>query len=72
MSEAAAFPWREAMAAGLGVLRWTPDAFWRATPRELAAAIEGMTGGPKGSPALARDLDRLMAAFPDDPQGRPS
>jgi uncharacterized phage protein (TIGR02216 family) len=66
VSEAAAFPWREAMAAAFGVLRWTPDTFWRATLREFAAALEGLEGGAGPAPALARDLDRLMAAFPDE------
>ncbi len=34
------FPWKRAMGFGLGVLRLSPDAFWRMTPRELAAAME--------------------------------
>ena len=59
------FPWDEAMALGLGVLRWTPDAFWRATPRELLAAIAGPGGGRAAQPARAGDLERLMRAFPD-------
>lgn len=33
-----AFPWDDAMMLGLSVLRWSPSAFWRATPRELIAA----------------------------------
>ena len=33
------FPWREVMAFGLGRLRWAPDAFWAASPREIIAAI---------------------------------
>jgi uncharacterized phage protein (TIGR02216 family) len=58
------FPWDEAMALALGVLRWPPDALWRATPRELAAALSGPAGGPV-RPATAGDLERLMQAFPD-------
>ena len=52
------------MALGLGVLRWSPDAFWRATPAELAAAVDGLMGRRAQPPARA-DLARLMAAFPD-------
>lgn len=59
-----AFPWDDAMALGLGTLRWRPRDFWRATPRELIAAA-GLSRTPAG---LARaDLDRLLAAFPDEP-----
>jgi uncharacterized phage protein (TIGR02216 family) len=53
------------MMLGLGVLRWSPSEFWRATPRELAAAWDGLNGGRRSEPALGRDLRRLMAAFPD-------
>jgi uncharacterized phage protein (TIGR02216 family) len=60
-----AFPWEEAMALGLGVLRWPPAAFWRATPRELAAAVEGLTGAARQDPARREDLGRLMEAYPD-------
>lgn len=52
------------MRLALGVVGWTPAAFWGATPRELAAAIEGRLGRTGG--AVARQtLDRLMAAYPD-------
>jgi uncharacterized phage protein (TIGR02216 family) len=58
------FAWREAIGFGLGILRLSPDAFWRMTPRELACAIEAITGPFAGS--IARhDLDRLIQAFPD-------
>lgn len=50
------------MGLALGVLRWTPDAFWRATPRELAAALRPRAPAP---PATRDDLARLMRAFPD-------
>ncbi|MEP9352044.1 rcc01693 family protein [Xanthobacter sp. KR7-65] len=58
------FPWAEAMGAGLGLLRLAPDAFWRMTPRELAAALAPLL------PAPADGLDRaglaaLMARYPD-------
>ena len=59
-----AFPWDDAQAFALGVLRWPPESFWLATPRELIAAAEGLTGRT-ATPADAADLDRLMRAFPD-------
>lgn len=63
---AAPFPWREAMAFGLGRLRWSPDRFWAATPRELAAALDGALGRSAGPPAIGREaLQRLMRAYPD-------
>lgn len=58
-----AFPWDDALALGLHALRWTPDAFWRATPRELSHAA-GLSR-PRGTAATRVDLDRLIAAFPD-------
>jgi uncharacterized phage protein (TIGR02216 family) len=58
------FPWNEAMQFGFGVLRLAPDAFWRMTPRELAAAIRAGRGGI--TPPLPRAaLDHLMQRFPD-------
>lgn len=53
------------MALGLGVLRWNPNEFWSATPRELIAAWHALTGQRNLSPAGRDDLQRLMAAFPD-------
>lgn len=60
-----AFPWDDAMRLAFGVLRWSPDQVWRATPRELVAAWEGLGGGRRPEPALGADLRRMMAAFPD-------
>jgi uncharacterized phage protein (TIGR02216 family) len=52
------------MGFGLGVLRISPDAFWRMTPRELAIAADVLLGGA-GEP-LARDtFSELMKRFPD-------
>ena len=53
------------MSLALGVLRWSPSEFWRATPRELVAAFAAIPGGRSLEPAARSDLDRLMAAFPD-------
>lgn len=61
---ASPFPWKEAIGFGLGILRLPPDAFWRMTPRELALAIEAITGRaaePFGRAAFAD----LMMRFPD-------
>jgi uncharacterized phage protein (TIGR02216 family) len=63
---AAPFPWADAMAVGFGQLRLGPDSFWRMTPRELGAAIEGLYGRRAG--ALGGDaLQALMQRFPDQP-----
>ena len=53
------------MAFGLGGLRWSPQEFWRATPRELAAAAQGLRGGAPVAAPSASDLAALMHAFPD-------
>jgi len=53
------------MMLALSVLRWSPDQFWRATPRELFMAWEGLSGGRRTEPAVSRDVRRMMAAFPD-------
>ena len=47
-----------------GMFGWSPDAFWRATPAELAALVRTLAGD---APPVAdtRDLTRLMEAFPD-------
>lgn len=58
------FPWRAAMAVGLGRLRLSAAAFWAMTPRELAAAIEGIAGSA-GPPPDRAALERLAARYPD-------
>jgi uncharacterized phage protein (TIGR02216 family) len=58
------FPWAEAMQFGFGVLRLSPDAFWRMTPRELASAVVAVRG--RAAPPLDRGaLDELMRRYPD-------
>jgi uncharacterized phage protein (TIGR02216 family) len=52
------------MRLALGVIGWPPDVFWRATPRELAAALDGRFGRTS-APVDRAALDRLMAAYPD-------
>lgn len=59
------FPWKQAIGFGLGVLRLSPEQFWRMTPRELAYAIEAVRG--RIAPPLDRaGLQQLMTRYPDD------
>jgi uncharacterized phage protein (TIGR02216 family) len=58
------FPWKQAIGFGLGVLKLPPREFWRMTPRELACAIEAVSG-------MRLPLDRagfaqLMQRYPDE------
>jgi uncharacterized phage protein (TIGR02216 family) len=53
------------MAAGLGVLRLSPAHFWSMTPRELAAALDGVSGRSAPPPLDRRDLEHLIARYPD-------
>ncbi|WP_268932140.1 rcc01693 family protein [Martelella alba] len=59
----APFPWREAMHAGLCLLRLEPAAFWSLTPAEFAA----MTGqfGHSQDVLKRSELAALMALYPD-------
>ena len=61
------------MGLGLGRLRLSPEAFWRMTPRELAAAAYGLRGpAPPAGGALDRaGLTALMGRFPDPAVPRP-
>ncbi len=54
------------MAAGLGLLRLEPRAFWSMTLREIEAALRGLYGvaGTDRPPARA-DLTAMMQQFPD-------
>jgi uncharacterized phage protein (TIGR02216 family) len=58
------FPWRQAIGFGLGVLRLSPEQFWHMTPRELAFAIEGLSG--RSAPLDRAGLAQLMKRFPDE------
>jgi uncharacterized phage protein (TIGR02216 family) len=54
------------MAFGFGVLRRSSATFWAMTPRELAAAIDGVHGVVPPRASITRSaLDILMTAFPD-------
>jgi uncharacterized phage protein (TIGR02216 family) len=52
------------MGFGLGVLRLSPDAFWRTTPRELAMAAREIFGAVDAPLRRATFLD-LMRRYPD-------
>lgn len=58
------FPWASAMQFGLGVLRLPPEAFWKMSPRELAAAW-GAVLGDRAGPLDRPGLEALMERFPD-------
>jgi uncharacterized phage protein (TIGR02216 family) len=60
------FPWKDAMGFGFGTLRLSPDAFWKMTPRELAAAMEAVLG-PRAAALDAASFAALRARFPDAP-----
>jgi uncharacterized phage protein (TIGR02216 family) len=60
------FPWDDAIAAGLGILRLAPRDFWSMTPRELSLALRGAAGMPASEEPFARsNLAALMQRFPD-------
>ena len=46
------------------LLGWRPDEFWNATPDELAAVLEAMSGG-RGEGVTRADVTRLERMFPD-------
>lgn len=55
---------RLAARVATGVLGWSPDQFWSATPAELRLAIEGRLGSAPATLGTA-ELERLMREFPD-------
>jgi uncharacterized phage protein (TIGR02216 family) len=64
-AEASPFPWEDVTAFCLGRLRWSPNDFWSATPRELASAIRGYHGIAAGDATGPPDIAGLMRLFPD-------
>lgn len=43
---------------------WGPDAFWNATPAEVAALIAALNGGAP-APLDSTTIDRLKEQYPD-------
>ncbi|HMB10963.1 rcc01693 family protein [Saliniramus sp.] len=60
----APFPWDAVLGYCLTRLRWPPESFWRATPRELAAALGDVAAS---APPTRAELATLMCAHPDAP-----
>jgi len=58
------FPWKEVIGFGLGVLKLSPEQFWRMTPRELACAIDAVSG--RATPLDRNALSQLMMRYPDE------
>ncbi len=57
---------RSAAMVATGLLGWTPEVFWRATPSELQLALNGRFGESQGRQALSRqELERLREALGD-------
>ncbi len=56
-------PWALLFQLAAQKLCWPPEAFWRATPKELALAL-GL--GDRRSLLDKRDLKKLMDQHPDD------
>lgn len=44
---------------------WSPDAFWAATPAELAALVAAVAGDRGAPPLGADELRGLRGRFPD-------
>lgn len=61
-----AFPWREAMQFGFGILRLPPQHFWGLTPRELAAAFEAVSGKARITAPDRETLAAMMEKHPDE------
>lgn len=59
------FPWAEAMAFGLGILKLAPKDFWAMTLPELAAATRGALDAVGELPMPRRAFEDLMRRFPD-------
>jgi uncharacterized phage protein (TIGR02216 family) len=57
------------MMLAFGPLRLAPENFWRMSPRELQAAIDGLNGGAEfsalGASLNRRELTALCSQFPD-------
>lgn len=57
------FPWDDAARFAFRILKLTPDAFWRITPKELAMMAKAHT--PQHLSMKRNDFQALMKEFPD-------
>ena len=57
------FPWDAIARFGFAVLRLTPEAFWKMTPRELALAMDAFS--TSALPLGRTDFEQLLQQFPD-------
>jgi len=62
------------MQIGMGILEWEPDAFWRSTPHDLFAGLDGWMekNGVKGGGTdglSAADVEALQALLDQDQSG---
>lgn len=55
----------EAARVATGLLGWSPEEFWRATPQDLRLAVEGRLGRSETAGFGQAELAALMARFPD-------
>lgn len=56
----------------MGVLGWSPDVFWSATPHDLHAALDGWMeahGLSDGNELTAEDVNRLRAKLDEALRG---
>jgi len=54
------------MGLGLGLLCLPPDQFWAMTPKELEAAVAGITGSDTFSALTRSGMNELIRQFPDE------
>jgi uncharacterized phage protein (TIGR02216 family) len=53
------------LAGHAGLLGWSPDTFWRATPAELATVAAAIAGDGGAAPPDPDTIARLREAYPD-------
>lgn len=61
------------MEAAFALLGWTPETFWRATPKEFAAAYDGvlaLKGLSRKRPLTRGEFETLKRRFPDRREAR--
>ena len=54
------------MQIGLGSLGFSGEQFWALTPRELEAALRGISGPEQARPLGRETFNELLARYPDE------